>query len=874
MANVNDTSKSQRFARAQRLVRRTHRRLRDIALWRAFWPVIIVVSVFLLVALLGFFEYAPKAVAAMASLIVIVGLLIGGFRGIRRLVLPTLSDAQTALDAQSEFRPLSALQDRPIVSNPRTMALWHQHEGRLLSELRHLSVPRFAKVWRRVDPFYLRAILPLALLLAIGFNWGQLHSRLAPALIPDYGSLFGAERVAVEAWITPPDYTGRAPIFLKPEMRVPQVPEGSVITLRASAPMAPQLKLESQSYARTQRFAKTPDGAFETTATLRGTTDVSVHWWGERYAWQIAALPDAPPTVKFVADPEHTPTDRTEFSWTASDDYGVARVELSIRPLGRGVEPDLVEIDYSGRGRSEIEASSTLDLSRNRWAGARVEVRLIATDGAGQTGQSEPFVFILPNRLMIIPLAKAIQDARLTLVRDDGAYQTAPVAEDVLRQGALNVSATQRFNLAPAGVQRSATMLEAITYDAPRHIKDVLLYAGLESARYTLASATSKAEARSAEPLLWALALRAEYGTAADAYAALMAAKEALEDALRDGASEAEIRRLMEAFKDAAQRYVAAKMAEAMGNIQSAPDNRDSADGPGGSSMGGNTFSDMLDALEDLTETGASDQARQLLADITNMLENLQFQQGSGSGEGFPGMPGEQNAESDDNIPQEERELSETMQELLDLLREQRQLNDETLAQQRGETGEPRDGQSPEQNGDGEGNRPFGEVDDNPSGPDGLAERQRELAERLGELRDDTEDGVGAGDLMDEDVLRAIERAQRRAGNAIEDEDERRALRNQEQATRQLRDLAEGLAEALDTLQEARRGEGQPPGQQASDPFGNQATSGIDDRNSVEIPDQLERDRARAILEELRRRYGDAEDEDEREYLDRLLDRF
>ena len=36
--------------------------------------------------------------------------------------------------------------------------------------------------------------------------------------------------------------------------------------------------------------------------------------------------------------------------------------------------------------------------------------------------------------------------------------------------------------------------------------------------------------------------------------------------ALRDGASEEEIRRLMEAFRDAANEYMAAKMAEAIAN--------------------------------------------------------------------------------------------------------------------------------------------------------------------------------------------------------------------------------------------------------------------------------------------------------------------
>ena len=42
-------------------------------------------------------------------------------------------------------------------------------------------------------------------------------------------------------------------------------------------------------------------------------------------------------------------------------------------------------------------------------------------------------------------------------------------------------------------------------------------------------------------------------------------------------------------------------------------------------------------------------------------------------------MPGEAGEGDDDDLPEEEREMSETLQELSDLLREQRELNDETL---------------------------------------------------------------------------------------------------------------------------------------------------------------------------------------------------
>lgn len=876
---------------AKSLIARTHSRLRRIALWTAWWPFLVLVSIFLIAALTGILENAPARLGALATLIILIGGGIAIWRGMRRYNSPEKSEAVAKLDGQSDLRPLASLADRPTRSEQDGVTLWRAHETRLTDAVRRLNVPAFAQTWNRIDPLFLRYALPVLLIGVLALNWTTASSRVAGAFDPDYGSLFGADSVRIEAWIAPPAHTGRAPIFLTADQSEIRVPEGSEMTLRVQAPSAPKLRVRNADGVDTDKFEATPDGAFEATANIQSDSTISVRWWGERKAWTVLASPDAPPEVEFVEMPVLGDGDRTEFSWIASDDYGVSRLELSIEPANEDREPDLVPVELGGISPKSAEEESKLDLTRNRWAGARVNVRLKATDGAGQVGYSEPFEFKLPEKLLLQPLAKAIQDVRVTVLREDDDYMAGEPVTDSTRPDAYYVSATQRLQHAPDGVQRSAVMLEAVTFEAPRYFKDVLVYSGLETARYALEAAVSTDEAKSTEPLLWSLALRAEYGSAADAYAALMAAKKALEDALRDGASEEEIKRLMEAFKDAAQRYIAAKMAEALANgLEAAPDNRDSTEGPSGSGLGGQGFSDMLDALEDLTETGATDQARQLLADITNMLENLEFQQGSGSGEGFPGLPGEA-GEGEDDLPENEQEMTETMRELSELLREQRELNDETLAEQRGERGQsdssdagqsqPGDSGENSDHGDSQIGDGLGEIPEWMQSEDGrtLSERQTDLADRIEELAEnqmgasEDGDGEGAGGL-DEDTLEAIERSQRRAGNALGNGNENRAIRNQDQATRQLRELAEGLAEQLDEARAERMGDPQTNGESGADPFGRSPMGTIDDSNSVDVPDEAERQRAKDILDELRRRYENAVDEDEREYLERLLDRF
>lgn len=877
------------------------RQLGLMAAWRGFWPVLALCALYLGLALSGWLLQITAPFAAMMGLIFWAGFVIMVLHGWRRYRPVSLAQGLDALDQQSELRPLQGLRDRSVLVQPDALALWQAHQIRLEAAARRLRAPSFLAAWRQVDPFCLGGLVPIFLIGLAAVNLSAAPDRLRAALAPDYGSLFGAQTLRVEAWISPPEHTGRAPVFLTDQDGPVRVPAGAMITVRAQAPGRPKLRIRSALQRRLLPFQTTPDGAYEVRTELNSDADVSVMFWGRRQSWTLLTAPDLAPDVQFVSLPVLGDGDRTNFEWTLSDDYGVASLELVIQPPGDGAAVDIVRVDMGQTAPREAQQASSLDLTRQRWAGARVSVFLRATDGAGQVGESGRHELILPEKLLLQPLARAIQDVRVTVLREPDAYGDTASNADALLAGQLFTSATRRLAAAPRGLQRAGLMLEAITYGDAIYFQDVMMYAGLRSAQRTLQAATGMTEAREVAPLLWALALRAEYGSAADALAALQAARAALEEALRDGASEEEIRRRMEAFKDAAQRYVAARMAEAMARgMPSAPSTADSALG-GGPGLGGQDVADMLDALEDLTETGAADQARQLLADISNLLENLEFQQGSGGGDGFPGEPGETDGDADEDMPEEERALTDTMRELLDLLREQRELNDDTLAEQRGEGPSAQDmpeggeGQTPTlsgpqgeddggasgaqadsgETGDGTGTpsaAPGAEANAG-GGRDGLVDRQDRLGDRVGALGDRLADGPD-GQGLDNQTLRAIERAQRRAGEALEDGNGLRALRNQEQATQQLRELAEGLADQLDALQADRTGtppEGEP-GMAA--PFGMSSSAGIDDSNSVDIPSQTERQRARDILDELRRRFDDSDDEDERNYLERLLDRF
>ncbi|WP_321490569.1 DUF4175 family protein [uncultured Hyphomonas sp.] len=904
----------------------TRRRLGLLAFGRAFWPLFVFVVLFLSMALAGAFDQLPASLGAVLALLFLAGGTIFLLRGVRRYSPPGEDEAVQLLDRQSPLRPVSSLSDRPAAPTRGAQALWMRHRARVLKAARELKLPNLSTEWRQLDPFRLRFILPAALIGIAVLAAEEGPGRLLRALNPDYGALVGADDMIVEAWVIPPDHTGRAPVFLKPGLNDVRVPSGSEITLRTEAPTAPRLVLKGR-HRISKNFAATPDGAWEAKATLKEDARVSVRWWGERAAWRLLASPDDPPTVEFVSIPTYGRLDRTEFAWIANDDYGVVKAELAIRlqdphPAAPDAE-DRVAIPLAAPSMQEIKDTTLIDLTRHRWAGLPVEVHLVVTDASGQEGVSETESFTLPEKLFLDPYARVAQEVRVTVLREPRDYKPLAKNPFALKQDALNTEAANRLDTAPPDIQKAALMLDSVTLMGERYIPNQAYYLTFKIAEGMLESAGTKEEAGAVDPLLWSLALKAEYGSAADALRRLEAARRALEQALRDGASEEEIRRRMEAFRDAANEYLAAKMAEAVANGGEMPDtNQDGMAMGSGQSLGGQDFEDMLNALQDLTDTGATEQARQLLSDITNMLQNLEFQRGQ-SGSGMAGMPGAQSdGEEQEDLPPEEQEMTDAMRRLSEILREQRQLNDDTMAQQRGEmpageqgqSGEEsgqqsgqqqggqqgqQQGQQPGQEGQGQGGNPsegngtqggsrpdgerpgtnsFAGTDEGapPQGGGTLAERQARLGELVEQFARERGLGEGAGQedalsgAIDPDALAAIREAQRDAERNLGRGNDGAASDAQERATQGLSELNRNLAALLDEMQRERTNQGQA----RNDPFGREAGGMGNNGDDVRVPEEAERQRAKDILEELRRRYNESDDEEEREYLRRLLDRF
>jgi len=823
-------------------------------LWPALWPMVAVASVFATVALL---DWLPRLggwghAAALAAFG--LALLAAYWRGFDGFDLPDRHQARRRLERDSglDHRPLTGLDDALAggAGDAETRALWQAHRRRLAQALGRLSVRWPSPGLAARDPFGVRGLLALVLLVAVVVAGSDWRDRVGRAFEPRFAAA-AAAGPALDLFITPPDYTGAAPRYLStsaddagaaadpagadPGAAGPiAVPEGSVLLARVSGGgRAPVLRVDGEETA----FEPVDDGIWELERPIDGGTRLAVDQ-GRRTlgAWTLDVVPDAPPQVAFVEPPSATTRWATRLQGRVGDDYGVESAAAVIRltdaaPEALAREPLTLPIDLPGRLPTEAEAVAYHDLTPHPWAGLPVTVELTATDAAGQTGRSAPEDFVLPERPFEHPVARAIVDQRRALFHTPDAV---PIVADTL---------------------------EALSLRPDRFRDDVVVFLALRTSfrRLQLADDGDAAIAAVAE-VLWETALRIEDGSLSLAERALRDAQQALREALQGDADEAELRRLMDELRQAMDDYMQAlqqQMAEQMQRGEMPPMMQPS---PDGRVMTGEQFQEMLDEMmqrmEDMAQSGLRDQAREMLSQLQSMMENLQAGM----------MP----------MPQQSNPAMEMLDDLQALTEAQRQLLDQTFRQGQqmpGQQGQPGQPGQPGQRTPGQGGQPGEGL---PQDPAAAAALQEALRRALGELM--AEMGEMTGDIPL--PFGRAEQAMRQSENALGQGRPGDAVDPQTQALDQLQQGLQGLADQImEQMAQQNGGQGMPMPQQSfgqQDPLGRpMPNAGGADTRAMDLPEEADVQRARRILEELRDRLGDRERPAlERDYIERLLERF
>ena len=816
------------------------------AIWPALWPVLGVVGLFLAAALTGLLP-ALNGWLHSAALVVFAGALLAALvHAVRRISLPDDQAGKRRLERDSGLahRPLTALDDRMMTGagDAQSQALWRAHQRRVITRLKGLRVglPRPGMV--AFDPWALRGLVVLLVLVGVAASNGEVGPRLAAAVTPSFNRTPQLPP-SLDAWINPPAYTGLAPIYLEaggsgdaagdqagdqagdragaPDAATRaaeplRVPVGSVLLAQVQGgDGAPSLAIAGD----TLPFENFAHEAYRLEHSLTDGDSLAIVQNETTLAtWPLSLVPDTPPTITFQEAPARTERSALRLTYAAEDDYGLASVTAVVRRLDRpDAEPMTLDLILPGNTPETSEASSYHDLTPHPWAGLAVEIQLVAKDQAGQEGRSEALRTVIPERIFNHPVARALVELRkqLTLNPD----RRLPVVQT----------------------------LSAI-YEHPEHFyHDIVVALTIRSAERRLIYDRSEESIPQVQDLLWNAALRIEEGELAVAERQLREAQEALMEALARDAPDEEIERLIEELQQAMNEFLdqmIEQMREQMaqqGDQQAQPQELP----PNSQLLNRQDLMEMLERARELAKSGAKDAARELLSQLRNMLENLKAN------------PYAQQMNED------MQNASRMMREMEQMMREQQELLDRSFerSQQQGQHGE---GQQ-QQGGD-------------PNQAD--AQRQEQLRRQLGEMMRQLGDALG-------EIPRPLGRAER------EMRDARDALGNQQPGqavpsqTRSLDQLQQGMQSAMEQFME-QFGPGEGNGDQVGargrqnqrDPLGRESQEGGDGQmgenlNGVEIPDQMELRRTREIVDELRRRRGERSRPPlELDYLDRLLDQF
>jgi uncharacterized protein (TIGR02302 family) len=842
-----DPLSAQERASADALTRAL-RRARWTIFWERLWPALAsiatVMGLFLAVSWLGLWLWLPPTGRAI-GLGMFFLLTAAAFAPLLALRVPSRAEALRRLDRNSGLphRPATAMADEIAAPthDSYSVALWRAHIERVLRASKTLKagtpMPRLALR----DPLAMRALVTVLVVATFFAAGGERMKRIAAAF--DWQGVMLPANFRVDAWVSPPPYTGRPPLIL-PGLRPGEpvqtaapllVPAGSTLVIRATgihldvtasgglAEPSSGGQSDNAKASEERRFVINEAGS----ATVRGAAAGDV-------TWQFSAIPDKPPTISLAKEPEGQARGALQLSYKLEDDYGVIGAQAmfkllnnegtnghSARPLYSA--PDFALVLPQTRTKNGV-GQTTKDLTEHPWAGTDVAMILTARDEAGNEGQSTAFEFRLPERPFSKPIARALVEQRRVLALDGDAQASVLTALDAL------TLAPEHFNM------------------------ESNVYLGLRSIFWQLSRAKTDDQLREVVTRMWDMAVHLEDGTVSDAEQALRAAQEALRQALERGASDEEIKRLADQLRAALDKFLQALAEQLRKNPQQLARPLD----PNARQLRPQDLRNMIDRLEQMARSGAKDAARRMLQDLQQMLENLQM-----------ARPGQQmEGDGDDD-------MMSALDELGDLIRKQQQLRDRTFQQgqdqrrdrQRGQRGQGQEGQQGDQMGDLQGNQQalrdqlnklmeelrkkgFGQ------GPQGQGEMDQ--LGRAGEAMGDAEGQLGEGNADG-----AVD-SQGRALEAL-----RRGAQNLAQSMQQQGMLGPGPNGQPGRL-------GLPRAQQDTDPLG-RPLRGRDygDDTTVKVPGEIDVQRARRILEELRRRFGENfRPQLELEYIERLLRDF
>ncbi len=585
------------------------RRLARLVLWfERVWPAVApglgLVAVLLCLALLGVPRLLPPLVHVVAlaiSGLAVLGLLTWGLRRVRR---PAAAEADRRLEQDSGLRhqPLAVLTDAPAAGGG---AIWAAHVARARAQIARLRLRAPRPVLAAIDTYALRSVVVVGLAASFVIAGNDVGTRLRAAVHPGWAVPAAAPSALVQAWITPPLYTGLPPMFLKPDGGEASVPAGAKLTINvtggAASDAAPVLEQKGGSTA----LAALDANSFQLDTTLSTTGHVAVRRGGREMAgWDITVLADQPPVVRFPERPgvqAAGATPQTRLPWDVRHDYGVTELHAELHLVPQpGAPALLVPVPLPGGSTKAAKGTRIVDLTAHPWAGLPVMAQLVGKDAPGLEGRSEVLQFRLPERRFNNLLARAVAAVR------------------------------RQLSAAPDNRMDAIAALDRIGSVEGAWDDDSAGYLNLRSVMALLGTSQEAGTVAEAQERLWSLALHLEEGAPDRTARALEAARQQLRDALEaekqaDQKDQARqnpdtreaLEKRIEALKEALQKRLEALTDKARRDPDSDSYN------PDAHPQDQREMQRLMQEMKEATRKGDTQTARERLAELERQMQAL-----------------------------------------------------------------------------------------------------------------------------------------------------------------------------------------------------------------------------------------------------------
>jgi uncharacterized protein (TIGR02302 family) len=862
-------------------------------LWPALWPACAILGLFVVLAALDILPNLP----GWLHLAILIGF--GAYfiwslwSRLRGFTIPDVHAARRRLERINnlDHRPLETLEDtlaqparpaHPSAQSEQSARLWAHHQQRMAQRIAGLKVGWPTPGLIRQDPYSLRIILLVALVVAVIPARQDLGARLASATQPDLTLGAPVRPVALDAWISPPQYTDRPPIYLTGAKakaaaknhaagRKLLAPAGSMLFVQVSGGSdAPVLITNGESVTFDVVPSSNVNDGYRLRRRLDENSTVEVHIDGHKInGWSINVTPDRAPTVAFAQAPRVSRHTAIHLIYSASDDYGLTRIDAKITrrfetsatkpktPPGKippaKTSPALVNDSFDLRlllpitGKEDNVAESFHDLTPHPWAGLPVDIQLTATDGVGQQSKSETIQFKLPERAFLHAVARDIIAARKQLTADPDRNKATV------------------FN-----------KLDDIAWRQEAYDDDIVVFMALTAAGRRIMHDTSENMLATVQQLLWDTALRIEDGKVSIAENTLRQAQKALMEALARNASDSEIEQLMNKLQSALSDYLSA-LEKRMRNLARQGQAMMSAKS-GQTVLHRQDLQKMIDQIRSLARSGARNKARQMLSKLQRTLENMR------AGGARPGGNRGQAAKAMDDMQRLTKAQGDLLNRVFNLANQipgpgQERMTDSTGSQTGAQPGgKAGPGSQPgSQPGSRPGSQPNPQKATRGNSLSASAAIQDALRRKLGDIMQRIAEMTG-------EVPRPFGKAEqdmRKSTTALRGNLPRRAVDAQ---SRVLESLQQAMQATMQQLQQQAnqnpgQGQGRAPGARAQerDPFGRSMGDEAQGANTgyVAIPDKNKLQNSRQIRDELRRRSNEhTRPRSERDYIKRLLKEF